>query len=119
MADLDTVGIMDSSAHRIAFGPIPSRRLGRSLGVNNIPAKVCSYACRYCQVGTTTEQSIEPRAFFDPAQIRDAVTAHLGRIRTAGRMLTISASSPMASRPSTAASVRASTPCGSSASPSP
>jgi len=27
----------------ITFGPVPSRRLGRSLGVNNIPAKVCSY----------------------------------------------------------------------------
>jgi wyosine [tRNA(Phe)-imidazoG37] synthetase (radical SAM superfamily) len=76
---------MDLSEHRIAFGPIPSRRLGRSLGVNNIPAKVCSYACRYCQVGTTTEQSIEPRAFFDAGQIRAAVAAHLGRIRAAGQ----------------------------------
>ena len=84
MADLDTVGVMNRSGHRIAYGPIPSRRLGRSLGVNNIPAKVCSYACRYCQVGTTTEQSIEPRAFFDPAQIRDAVATHLHRIRAAG-----------------------------------
>jgi wyosine [tRNA(Phe)-imidazoG37] synthetase (radical SAM superfamily) len=76
---------MDLSGHRIAFGPIPSRRLGRSLGVNNIPAKVCSYACRYCQVGTTTEQSVEPRAFFDAGEIRDAVAAHLGRVRAAGQ----------------------------------
>jgi len=76
---------MDLSEHRIAFGPIPSRRLGRSLGVNNIPAKVCSYACRYCQVGTTTEHSVEPRAFFDSGQIRAAVVAHLGRIRAAGQ----------------------------------
>ena len=28
----------------IAFGPVPSRRLGRSLGINNIPAKICTYA---------------------------------------------------------------------------
>jgi wyosine [tRNA(Phe)-imidazoG37] synthetase (radical SAM superfamily) len=76
---------MEPSGHRIAFGPIPSRRLGRSLGVNNIPAKVCSYACRYCQVGTTTEQSVEPRAFFEPGLIRDAVATHLGRIRAAGQ----------------------------------
>lgn len=34
----------------IAFGPVPSRRLGRSLGINNIPPKVCSYACVYCQL---------------------------------------------------------------------
>ncbi len=37
----------------IAFGPVPSRRLGRSLGINNIPPKHCSYACVYCQVGPT------------------------------------------------------------------
>lgn len=79
------VGVMDVSGHRIAFGPIPSRRLGRSLGVNNIPAKVCSYACRYCQVGTTTEQVVEPRAFFDPGDIRDAVAGHLARVRAAGQ----------------------------------
>ena len=37
----------------IAFGPVPSRRLGRSLGINNIPPKHCSYSCVYCQVGST------------------------------------------------------------------
>jgi len=36
---------------RMVFGPVPSRRLGKSLGVNNIPHKVCSYSCMYCQVG--------------------------------------------------------------------
>jgi wyosine [tRNA(Phe)-imidazoG37] synthetase (radical SAM superfamily) len=39
----------------IAFGPVPSRRLGQSLGINNIPPKNCSYACVYCQVGKTSE----------------------------------------------------------------
>lgn len=76
---------MGSSGHRIAFGPIPSRRFGRSLGVNNIPAKVCSYACRYCQVGPTTEQRVDPRAFFDPEQIRVAVAEHLGKVQAAGQ----------------------------------
>lgn len=51
------------------FGPIPSRRLGRSLGVNNIPHKVCSYACVYCQVGRTSIKDIERREFFKPAEI--------------------------------------------------
>ncbi|MGB8021136.1 MAG: radical SAM protein, partial [Candidatus Nanopelagicales bacterium] len=69
----------------IAFGPIPSRRFGRSLGVNNIPAKVCSYACRYCQVGPTTEQRVEPRAFFDPEAIRAAVADHLLKVQAAGQ----------------------------------
>jgi wyosine [tRNA(Phe)-imidazoG37] synthetase (radical SAM superfamily) len=71
--------------HQIAFGPIPSRRLGRSLGVNTIPPKHCSYACRYCQVGRTSHLAIEPRAFFEPAQVRAEVAEHLDRIRAAGQ----------------------------------
>ena len=50
----------------ILFGPIPSRRLGRSLGINNIPPKVCSYSCVYCQVGLTTNISIERNEFYSP-----------------------------------------------------
>lgn len=40
------------------FGPVPSRRLGRSLGVDLIPYKVCSFDCQYCQVGRTTEKTV-------------------------------------------------------------
>jgi wyosine [tRNA(Phe)-imidazoG37] synthetase (radical SAM superfamily) len=53
----------------ISFGPVPSRRLGRSLGINNIPPKACSYSCVYCQVGPTPHQESEPRAFYTPDQI--------------------------------------------------
>jgi wyosine [tRNA(Phe)-imidazoG37] synthetase (radical SAM superfamily) len=49
---------------RFAFGPVPSRRLGRSLGINNIPPKVCPYSCIYCQVGRTTDMAIERRSFY-------------------------------------------------------
>ena len=42
----------------IAFGPVPSRRLGRSVGINNIPPKLCTYSCAYCQVGRTTEMRV-------------------------------------------------------------
>jgi wyosine [tRNA(Phe)-imidazoG37] synthetase (radical SAM superfamily) len=55
------------------FGPVPSRRLGRSLGVNNIPPKVCTYSCVYCQAGRTTRLEIERQSFYDPAEIRRAV----------------------------------------------
>ncbi len=41
------------------FGPVPSRRLGRSLGVDLVPFKVCSYDCIYCQLGKTTNKSVE------------------------------------------------------------
>jgi wyosine [tRNA(Phe)-imidazoG37] synthetase (radical SAM superfamily) len=45
------------------FGPVPSRRLGLSLGVDLIPPKTCSYDCLYCQVGRTTCRTIEPQLF--------------------------------------------------------
>ncbi len=51
------------------FGPVPSRRLGRSLGVNNIPFKYCSYSCVYCQLGKTRNLIAERRRFFDPQDI--------------------------------------------------
>jgi wyosine [tRNA(Phe)-imidazoG37] synthetase (radical SAM superfamily) len=48
------------------FGPIPSRRLGSSLGINNIPPKVCTYSCVYCQVGKTITLQCERQAFYEP-----------------------------------------------------
>lgn len=53
----------------ILFGPIPSRRLGRSLGINNIPPKICSYACIYCQIGITNSMSITRQEFCSPDRI--------------------------------------------------
>ena len=43
------------------FGPVPSRRLGRSLGVDLVPFKTCSYDCIYCQLGRTTSKTVERR----------------------------------------------------------
>ena len=57
----------------IAFGPVPSRRLGRSLGVNNVPPKVCSYACVYCQLGRTIKMSVERQEFYQPRELLLAV----------------------------------------------
>ena len=53
----------------LAFGPVPSRRLGRSLGVNNIPPKTCSYSCVYCQLGKTSNMLVDRQAFYKPEQI--------------------------------------------------
>lgn len=64
----------------IAFGPVPSRRLGRSLGINSIPPKSCTYSCRYCQVGPTPRTEIEPRTFYPPERIVEAVAARLERL---------------------------------------
>ncbi|OYT58741.1 radical SAM protein [Euryarchaeota archaeon ex4484_178] len=51
------------------FGPVPSRRLGRSLGVNNIPYKICTYACVYCQLGNTLRMDINRHGFYEPEKI--------------------------------------------------
>jgi wyosine [tRNA(Phe)-imidazoG37] synthetase (radical SAM superfamily) len=57
----------------IAFGPVPSRRLGRSLGINNIPPKVCTYSCVYCQVGRTDTMQVERCPFYEPENIVKSV----------------------------------------------
>lgn len=45
------------------FGPVPSRRLGRSLGIDTIPFKICSYDCIYCQLGKTTTKTLERKEY--------------------------------------------------------
>ena len=65
----------------ISFGPIPSRRLGKSLGINNITStKTCSYSCIYCQVGLTHNYSFEREAFYEPSVIFDEVQEHLSKL---------------------------------------
>ncbi len=57
----------------ITFGPIPSRRLGRSLGINNIPPKICSYACVYCQLGRAIKMQAEREFFYPLEQLKEEV----------------------------------------------
>jgi wyosine [tRNA(Phe)-imidazoG37] synthetase (radical SAM superfamily) len=56
-------------AGRFLFGPVASRRLGRSLGVDLIPPKTCPFDCIYCEVGRTTRATAERARFNDPAEI--------------------------------------------------
>ncbi len=48
---------------KYVFGPVPSRRLGRSLGVDLIPFKFCSFNCIYCQLGRTPQHAIDRREY--------------------------------------------------------
>ncbi len=45
------------------FGPVPSRRLGRSLGIDFVPFKTCTYDCIYCQLGRTTVKTVERKEY--------------------------------------------------------
>ncbi len=51
--------------YRYIFGPVKSRRLGLSLGINNVNYKTCTYSCIYCQVGRTTRLTIDREKFYN------------------------------------------------------
>jgi len=62
----------------IAFGPVNSRRLGMSLGINNIVSpKKCTYSCVYCQVGKTRQKTTHREVFFTPEKLVQDVRQHL------------------------------------------
>ena len=68
----------------LVFGPVPSRRLGHSLGINNIPPKICTYSCVYCQVGRTMNMQADRQAFYKPEDIADVVRQKVEETRSAG-----------------------------------
>nr|QNO47934.1 GTP 3',8-cyclase [Methanosarcinales archaeon ANME-2c ERB4] len=63
---------------KMVYGPVPSRRLGRSLGVNPIPFKTCNYSCVYCQLGRTTQMTNQRRDFFSPEEILNEIKRAIG-----------------------------------------
>jgi wyosine [tRNA(Phe)-imidazoG37] synthetase (radical SAM superfamily) len=71
----------------IAYGPVPSRRLGQSLGINNIPPKACTYSCVYCQVGRTLKMQTERTTFYDPDEIIAEVTDSVERATGVGERI--------------------------------
>ena len=62
------------------FGPVPSRRLGLSLGIDLVPVKTCSYDCLYCQVGRTTGKILDPEAFVPVRAITEELEEKLERV---------------------------------------
>lgn len=63
------------------YGPVPSRRLGRSLGVDPVPQKTCNFSCVYCQLGRTTNFTNERRDFFPREEIVKEVDEKVAEIR--------------------------------------
>jgi len=68
----------------LAYGPVPSRRLGRSLGINNIPPKVCTYSCVYCQLGRTIGTQVERSTFYQPQDILKDVRDKVKKVEEMG-----------------------------------
>jgi wyosine [tRNA(Phe)-imidazoG37] synthetase (radical SAM superfamily) len=63
------------------FGPVPSRRLGLSLGVDMIPPKTCTYDCLYCEVGKTTCHTIDDGPFIPAVEIANELEIALNKSR--------------------------------------
>ncbi len=67
------------SARRYVYGPVASRRLGFSLGVDIIPFKTCTLDCVYCQLGSTRRTTVRRGRWFPPedilAQVREALSS--------------------------------------------
>jgi len=65
---------------KYVFGPVPSRRLGQSLGVDTIPLKTCNWNCVYCQLGRTMPVINERKEYYPTqdilAEVKGAITAH-------------------------------------------
>ena len=59
------------------FGPVPSRRLGKSIGINNIPPKICSYSCSYCQLGKSLQMQVERQPFYSPKELVQEVKSKI------------------------------------------
>ena len=64
------------------FGPVPSRRLGQSLGINNVKAKTCSYACVYCQLGRTKQLQTKRESFYDLDELMRELNESLESLKT-------------------------------------
>jgi len=65
--------------YQYLFGPVFSRRLGRSLGVDLLPYKTCSLDCVYCECGATTELTTTPRTFVPTDDVIAELDDYLGR----------------------------------------
>ena len=68
---------VNNKKHSYIFGPVPSRRLGRSLGIDLVSFKTCSYDCIYCQLGRTTKKTTERKEWVPLDEVIDQLKDHL------------------------------------------
>ncbi len=71
------VRLPGTKQYRHLYGPVPSRRLGRSLGIDVVPHKICPYDCIYCQIGRTTEKTLQRKEYVPVQEILEEVEAFL------------------------------------------
>jgi wyosine [tRNA(Phe)-imidazoG37] synthetase (radical SAM superfamily) len=59
--------------YQYLYGPVPSRRLGRSLGIDLVPHKICTYDCIYCQIGKTTKKTFLRKEYVPEKEVLEEV----------------------------------------------
>lgn len=69
------------------YGPVKSRRLGNSLGINLTPYKVCDFDCVYCQLGRTTNLTVEKSEYIKVSQVIDELKVWLEANQETARSL--------------------------------
>jgi len=62
---------------RYLYGPVPSRRLGRSLGIDLVPHKICTYDCIYCQIGKTTKKTLLRKEYVPEKEVLEELKTFL------------------------------------------
>jgi wyosine [tRNA(Phe)-imidazoG37] synthetase (radical SAM superfamily) len=65
--------------YRYLYGPVPSRRLGRSLGIDLVPHKICTYNCIYCQIGKTTKKTLLRKEYVSEEEVLEEVKEFLSK----------------------------------------
>ncbi len=81
-----------NSSSGCVFGPVPSRRLGRSLGIDMVPLKTCTFNCIYCQLGRTTCQTLDRKAYVPGGQVLGEVEEKLSSLSPPPDFITFSGS---------------------------
>jgi len=71
----------------LTFGPVPSRRFKQSLGINNLPKKLCTYSCVYCQIGKTKHKEILQKYLYQPEDIFSEIQDDLVKIYKWGKQV--------------------------------
>jgi len=74
------------------FGPVPSRRLGRSLGVDLVPYKTCTFDCVYCDLGRTIHKTVSRQSYVPPEEIQGELELYLSVLDKKPDYITLSGS---------------------------
>jgi wyosine [tRNA(Phe)-imidazoG37] synthetase (radical SAM superfamily) len=84
--------VKSSVEQKYIFGPVPSRRLGRSLGVDLVPYKTCTFNCIYCDLGRTTHKTITRQAYVSSEEIQGELELNSSVLEKKPDFITLSGS---------------------------